>query len=61
MISPPSPSSGMTAESINIDQGTSDEPVWVTVMRDVRKIGIRLRHVLMPNNATGSQLRNCDL
>lgn len=67
MIKPPSDkisassSSGMIADSINIDQGTLDEPVSATIMRDVRKIGIRLRHVLVPNNSTESELRNWDL
>ena len=43
------------------DQGTLDEAVSVTILRDLRRIGIRLRHVLLPNSSTESELRNWDL
>mmetsp|Transcript_41637 Transcript_41637/g.36832 ORF Transcript_41637/g.36832 Transcript_41637/m.36832 type:complete len:204 (+) Transcript_41637:149-760(+) len=50
-----------TIDGTNFEQGTLDEPVSVTIFRDLRKIGIRLRHVLIPNNSTQSELRNWDL
>eukprot|EP00483_Globobulimina_turgida_P001880 UN01882 len=43
------------------DQGTLDEAVSVTILRDLRRIGVRLRHVLIPNSSTQSELRNWDL
>mmetsp|Transcript_23378 Transcript_23378/g.37423 ORF Transcript_23378/g.37423 Transcript_23378/m.37423 type:complete len:199 (+) Transcript_23378:580-1176(+) len=43
------------------NQGTLDEPVSETILRDLRLIGIRLRHVLVPNATTQSELRNWDL
>eukprot|EP01084_Bolivina_argentea_P137326 241845_1 len=43
------------------DQGTLNEAVSVTILRDLRRIGIRLRHVLLPNSATKSELQNWDL
>mmetsp|Transcript_28065 Transcript_28065/g.44514 ORF Transcript_28065/g.44514 Transcript_28065/m.44514 type:complete len:200 (+) Transcript_28065:44-643(+) len=46
---------------ITDEQGTLDEPVSATILRDLRRIGIRLRHVLIPNTATESELRNWDL
>lgn len=67
MIDPPSsqmqtsPLHEDKIDGTNFEQGTLDEPVSETIMRDVRKIGIRLRHVLIPNNATESELRNWDL
>ena len=48
-------------DGTNFEQGTLDEPVSVTIFRDLRKIGIRLRHVLIPTNSSESELRNWDL
>ena len=48
-------------EDTAFDQGTLDEPVSATILRDLRRIGIRLRHVLIPNSSTESELRNWDL
>merc|ERR1712039_986704 len=43
------------------DQGTLDEPVSETILRDLRQIGIRLKQVLIPSNASDQALRNWDL
>eukprot|EP01084_Bolivina_argentea_P079664 144455_1 len=48
-------------ENIMSDQGTLDEAVSVTILRDLRRIGVRLRHVLIPNSSTESELRSWDL
>ena len=42
------------------DSGTLDEPVSETILRDVKKIGVRIRHVLLPYS-TDKDLRNWDL
>lgn len=42
------------------DEGSLDEPVTDTIFRDLTRIGIRLRHVLMPYS-TDKELRNWDL
>lgn len=39
---------------------TLDEPVSETILRDVRRIGVKLKHVLIPKN-TVKQLRDWDL
>ena len=50
-------------EDTLIGQGTLDEPVRETIMRDLRRIGFRIRHVLIPTNddRNESELRNWDL
>ena len=43
-----------------VDTGTLDEPVSDTILRDLKKIGVRIRHVLLPYT-TDKELRNWDL
>jgi len=40
---------------------TLDEPVWTTIWRDVRKIGVKLYHVLIPRGKSDKELREWDL
>jgi hypothetical protein len=40
---------------------TLDEPVMTTLMRDVRMIGVKLKHVLIPTASSDKELRNWDL
>jgi hypothetical protein len=50
----------LSHESHNYD--TLDEPVLTTIWRDLRLIGIKIRHVLLPTDiTTHSELKNWDL
>lgn len=40
---------------------TLDEPVTATIMRDVRMVGSKLKHVLLPTSDSNKELRNWDL
>lgn len=40
---------------------TLDEPVMDTIMRDVRMVGVKLKHVLIPKDNSNKELRNWDL
>lgn len=40
---------------------TLDEPVTTTIMRDVRMVGIKLKHVLIPRSESTKELRDWDL
>jgi len=44
----------------NFESGTLDEPVSETILRDLKKITVRVRHVLLPTSTT-EELRNWDL
>jgi hypothetical protein len=37
---------------------TLDEPVSTTIMRDLRRVAIKLKHVLIPSD-TAKELRDC--
>jgi hypothetical protein len=54
------PSSPAAAESTSTLE-TLDEPVMTTIMRDVRMVGIKLKHVLIPTATSNKELRNWDL
>lgn len=50
--------------SVTSSMQTLDEPVMTTLLRDVRKIGIKLRYVLVPSGSESEalkELRNWDL
>ena len=57
--------SGKMSPSTKMDfsnsQGTLDEPVSETILRDLRQIGIRLKQVLVPSSDSDQELRNWDL
>merc|ERR1719411_1033585 len=40
---------------------TLDEPVSATIKRDIKAIGVRLRHVLVPTSSGNAELRKWDL
>jgi len=40
---------------------TLDEPVWQTIWRDVKRVGIKLFHVLIPRGKAQQALRDWDL
>lgn len=45
------------------DIGGLDEPVWDTMMRDLRRIGVKIKHVVFPQNNSEDmqkQLRDCE-
>lgn len=52
--SAPEPTATATLETL-------DEPVTTTIMRDVRMVGVKLKHVLMPTSESNKELRNWDL
>ena len=51
------PASSSSAES---SLETLDEPVSVTILRDLRRVAIKLKHVLIPGN-TVKELRDCQI
>jgi len=57
-IDPPASSLGSQAPTNNLD--TLDEPVSVTIMRDLKMVAIKLKHVMIPKD-TAKELRNWDL
>eukprot|EP01114_Cavostelium_apophysatum_P004189 TRINITY_DN1436_c0_g1_i2.p1 TRINITY_DN1436_c0_g1~~TRINITY_DN1436_c0_g1_i2.p1 ORF type:complete len:203 (-),score=4.89 TRINITY_DN1436_c0_g1_i2:61-669(-) len=42
-------------------QTTLDEPIWSTLWRDIKRIGIKLFHVLIPRGGSEKALRDWDL
>jgi len=46
---------------IEIPQNTLDEPVTTTILRDVKKIGVKLWHVILPRGKAQAALRDWDL
>lgn len=51
-----SSSSAISASAASLE--TLDEPVSTTILRDLKRVAIKLRHVLMPNNSV-KELRDC--
>lgn len=62
-----SSSSGSNTQTTGISgnnstfQDTLDEPVSVTIMRDLKNIGEKMRHVIIPNKDNKNILRDWDL
>eukprot|EP00276_Gloeochaete_wittrockiana_P014524 CAMPEP_0184335918 /NCGR_PEP_ID=MMETSP1089-20130417/4414_1 /TAXON_ID=38269 ORGANISM="Gloeochaete wittrockiana, Strain SAG46.84" /NCGR_SAMPLE_ID=MMETSP1089 /ASSEMBLY_ACC=CAM_ASM_000445 /LENGTH=180 /DNA_ID=CAMNT_0026660819 /DNA_START=42 /DNA_END=581 /DNA_ORIENTATION=+ len=44
-----------------LPSNTLDEPVWTTIWRDVKQIGIKLYYVIVPHVGSRSNLRDWDL
>ncbi|ETN70104.1 Yip1 domain protein [Necator americanus] len=57
----PSRSRPMQEVGLNDDLDTLDEPVWDTVKRDLRTIGLKFGHVIFPTPDRQQLLRDWDL
>ncbi|KAH3731996.1 Protein YIPF6 [Pelomyxa schiedti] len=44
-----------------VQERTLDEPVWLTIWRDVKKICVKLFHVIMPHGNAKNAVRDWDL
>lgn len=53
-------SSASSSKSSSMSGSTLDEPVLSTIMRDVKRVGFKLKHVLIPKD-TVQELRDWDL
>eukprot|EP01119_Soliformovum_irregulare_P017996 TRINITY_DN5442_c0_g1_i2.p1 TRINITY_DN5442_c0_g1~~TRINITY_DN5442_c0_g1_i2.p1 ORF type:complete len:192 (-),score=25.91 TRINITY_DN5442_c0_g1_i2:58-633(-) len=55
------PQTNENAPQMATNYTTLDEPVWATLWRDVRRVGIKLWHVLIPRGGSEKALRDWDL
>lgn len=55
------PSAGLSASEEQERLNTLDEPISATVMRDVRRVATKLKHVLNPRSESVRELRDWDL